>query len=219
MAANLGARLLARSPAAHSRVRALRRSLRFQWELRRLPWRVAIFQWRAWRLAARLDDEFARLSASTPKKLEAILSLAGDGRLAVELGTAHAWTTISLALADPNRHVISYDAIERPGPRQYLELVHEDVRRRVTLVAARGDSGPRTDRPVDFLYIDTTHDRDDTLRELAAWRPVLRVGAWVVLDDYTNPHFPGVKEAVSELRLDGEERAGMFVHRVPVTGA
>jgi predicted O-methyltransferase YrrM len=196
------------------RLRALRRSLRFQWELRRLPWRVAIFQWRAWRLAAQLDDEFARVSATTAKKLEVILEVAGDGRLAVELGTAHAWTAISLALADPNREVISYDAIERPGPQQYLELVPEQVRQRVTLIAERGDSGPKTDRPVDLLYIDTTHDRDDTLRELGAWRPVLRDGAWVVLDDYIHPDYPGVKEAVSELQLDGEERAGMFTHRI-----
>src|SRR5262245_30224166 len=123
MAANLGARLVARAPATRDRVRALRRSLRFQWELRRLPWRVAIFQWRAWRLGGRLRDEFGRVSATTPRKLETILELAGDSRVVVELGTAQAWTAISLALARPNREVISYDAIERPGPHRYLELV------------------------------------------------------------------------------------------------
>lgn len=214
MAARLGARLLARSPATRDRARALRRSLRFQWGLRRLPWRVAIFQWRAWRLAGRLGDDFARVSASTPKKLETILELAGEGRAVVELGTAHAWTAISLALAHPDREVVSYDPVERPRARRYLDLVPEHVRRRVTLVADRGDSGPRTRRPVDMLYVDTSHERTDTLRELAAWRPVLRHGAWVVLDDYTHPDFPGVREAVGELGLEGEERDGMFVHRV-----
>ena len=174
---------------------------------------MALFQWRAWRLCARIDDEFGRVSATTPRKLQAILELAGNGRVVVELGTAHGWTAISLALADPTREVISYDPLERPGPPQYLELVPEQVRRRVTLIVDRGDSGPRDSRSVDVLYVDTAHDRDDTLRELEAWRPVLRDGAWVVLDDFTHPDFPGVKEAVDELRLEGEERAGMFVHR------
>jgi len=135
----------------------------------------------------------------------------------VELGTAQGWTAISLAVADPDREVISFDPVERPGhpePQRYLELVPEQVRRRVSLARERGDSGPRTDRPVDLLYVDTTHERADTIRELEAWRPVLRDGAWVVLDDYTHPEFPGVREAVGELGLEGEERDGLFVHRV-----
>ncbi|MBV9193140.1 MAG: class I SAM-dependent methyltransferase [Solirubrobacterales bacterium] len=47
--------------------------------------------------------------------------------------------------------------------------------------------------PVDLLYVDTAHERADTIRELEAWRPVLRDGARVVLDDYTHPEFPGVR--------------------------
>jgi predicted O-methyltransferase YrrM len=182
--------------------------------LRRLPWRVAIFQWRAWRLGAQLDDEFGRVSATRPPKLATILKLAGSGRFVVELGTARGWTAISLALAHPEREVISYDPFERPEPQRYLQLVPEQVRRRVTLVRKRGDAGPQTDRPVDLLYVDTTHEREDTIRELEAWWPVLREGAWVVLDDYAHPEFPGVKEAVRDLRLGGGERDGLFVHRV-----
>ena len=44
-----------------------------------------------------------------------------------------------------------------------------------------------------LLYVDTAHERADTIRELEAWRPVLRDGARVVLDDYTHPEFPGVR--------------------------
>jgi len=175
---------------------------------------VAIFQWRAWRLGAELGDEFGRVSATRPWKLATILKLAGSARFVVELGTAQAWTTISLALAHPERDVISYDPFERVEPQRYLELVPEQVRRRVTLVLARADSGPRTDRPVDLLYVDAAHERGDTIRELEAWWPVLRDGAWVVLDDYAHPEFPGVREAVRELRLEGEEREGLFIHRV-----
>ena len=38
--------------------------------------------------------------------------------------------------------------------------------------------------------------------------------AAVVLDDYSHPEFPGVTQAVRALGLDGEERDGLFVHRV-----
>jgi predicted O-methyltransferase YrrM len=175
---------------------------------------VAVFQWRAWRLGARLGDEFARGSSTRPAKLATILNLAGTGRYVVELGTAQAWTAISLALAHPEREVISYDPFERPEPQKYLGLVPDDVRDRVTLLIASSHEGPRTDRPVDLLYIDTTHERADTITELQAWRPVLRDGAWVVLDDFDHPEFPGVREAVNELRLAGVERNGLFVHRV-----
>jgi hypothetical protein len=214
MPRSLSARLLARSPAARARVRTLRRDLSFVWALRNLPWPIAIFQWRAWRLGAKLGDEFGRVSATRPRKLATILKLAGTGRFVVELGTAQGWTAISLALAHPELEVISYDPFQRPEPQRYLELVPEQVRRRVTLVLERGDSGPRTDRPVDLLYIDTTHEQADTIREFEAWRPVLRDGGWVALDDYAHPDFPGVKEAISEMQLDGEERDGLFVHRV-----
>ena len=206
--------LLERWPAIRDRVRALRRGFTFVWALRRLPLGVAIFQWRAWRLGATLGDEFGRVSATRPPRLATILKLAKDSRLVVELGTAQGWTAISLALADPRREVLSYDPFERPEPKRYLALVPEHVRRRVTFVVARGDSGPSTDRPVDLLFIDTTHEQAETVREVEAWRPALRGGSWLVLDDYGHPDFPGVKAAVSEMQLDGEERGGLFVHRV-----
>jgi predicted O-methyltransferase YrrM len=196
------------------RLRALRRDIRFLLALRRLPLRVAVFQWRAWRLGARLEDEFGRGSSTRPEKLATLLELAGDGRYVVELGTAQAWTAISLALAHPEREVVTYDPFERAEPEKYLSLVPEQVRGRVKLLIASSQEGPRTDRPVDLLYIDTTHERGDTIRELQAWRPVLRDGSMVVLDDYAHPDFPGVSEAVRELGLAGGERHGLFAHRV-----
>lgn len=207
--------LLARSsPATHARMRALRRDLWFLRALRFLPWRVAVFQWRAWRLAGRLGDEFGRVSSTRPWKLATLLKLAADAQFVVELGTAHAWTTISLALTHPDRDVVSYDPDERRERARYLQLVPEQVRRRVTFVCQRGDSGPTTDRPVDLLYIDTLHQRADTIQELDAWRPVLREGAWIVIDDYDHPDYPGVREAVSELGLAGDVRDNLFIHRV-----
>jgi hypothetical protein len=35
----------------------------------------------------------------------------------------------------------------------------------------------------------------------------------VLFDDYTNPDYPGVREAIETLGLEGEGRGSLFVHR------
>jgi hypothetical protein len=196
-----------------TRARRLRREARFLAELRRLPPRVALFQWRAWRLALRIEDEFARVSATRPSNLALLLDVArGRGRV-VELGTANAWTAISLALADRSRAVVTYDPIERPERDRYLQLVSPATRRQVTFVRAPGDEGPRDAQAVDLLYIDSTHERQATVREVHAWRAVLAARALIVFDDFAHPEYPGVREAVRDLGLQGDARGGFFVHR------
>src|SRR5580658_9989805 len=105
------------------RARRLRREARFLAELRFLPPRVALFQWRAWRLASRAGDGFSPVSRTDPRKLAALLSAARGRRRVVELGTGTAWTAISLVLAEEKRVVLSYDPIERPEREWYLRLV------------------------------------------------------------------------------------------------
>ena len=207
---------MAREPRSlRGRIHNLRRDLWFLRNLLRVPLRVARFQWRAWKLAAKLQDEFGPVSATRPEKLATLLKLAKGRTHVVELGTAMGWTAISLAVADPDRRVITYDPFERPEVARYLELVPAAVGDRVTVMAAPGDQGPTDGQPVDLLYIDSMHDRASTIREVEAWQPVLRAGALVVLDDYAHPEFPGVREAIDELGLEGRERAGLFVHRTP----
>jgi cephalosporin hydroxylase len=89
--------------------------------------------------------------------------------------------------------------------------VRPSVRARITYVAAPGASDPR---PVELLYIDSSHGREETVAELTAWLPVLPAGALVVLDDYTHPEFPGVREATDSIGLAGELDGPLFVHRV-----
>jgi predicted O-methyltransferase YrrM len=175
---------------------------------------VAWFQWRAHRCARGLDDLFSLISVTRPADLAILLELARGRRHVVELGTATAWTTISLALADPCRTVASYDPIDRPLRERYLGLVGPSVRERVTLIDAPGSSGPRDGEAVDLLYVDSSHEHQETLDELRAWKPVLRSGALVVFDDYTHPDYPGVRAAIEELGLAGSQRGTMFVHGV-----
>jgi predicted O-methyltransferase YrrM len=188
---------------------------RYALGLRVLPARVAWFDLRARALARRTGDAFSLTSATRPADLATLLAIARGRRLVVELGTGSGWTSIALALADPARTVITYDVEDRPARERYLELVGGSVRHRVEFVNAPGATGPRSGRPVELLYIDSSHDRQDTIDELRAWSPVLGSGAAVVFDDYAHPDFPGVREAVQELRLPGAPRGTMYVHLVP----
>jgi predicted O-methyltransferase YrrM len=183
-----------------------------------LPPRVAIFQARARRLAWRTGDLFSITSVTRPADLRALLTLASGRHHVVELGTATGWTAISLALADPARMVISLDVVSREEPFRYLQLVGGSVQRRIVLETRDGAQGPADATPVEFLYIDSSHERDTTIAEVLAWRSVLAPGATVAFDDYANPDYPGVREAIAELRLAGEPRGTMFVHTVPAPG-
>jgi hypothetical protein len=71
----------------------LRHELSFLIALRALPPRVALFQWRARRLALRIGDRFSLVSATRPQDLAELMSLARGRRHVVELGTGTAWTT------------------------------------------------------------------------------------------------------------------------------
>jgi predicted O-methyltransferase YrrM len=180
-----------------------------------LPPRVAVFQARARRLAWRTGDLFSITSVTRPADLRALLAMAGGRQRVVELGTATGWTAISLALADPARTVTSLDVVSREAPFRYLQLVDDSVQSRIELGIRDGGQGPTDATPVELLYIDSSHERDATIAEVNAWRPVLAPGATVAFDDYANPDYPGVREAIAELGLTGEPRGSMFVHTVP----
>ncbi len=185
--------------------------LRWYAELRTLPPRVAWFQARARALAHRHGDGFSLTSVTRPRDLRTLLSIAEGRGHVVELGTATGWTAISLALADRARRVTTFDIVARPEPRRYLRLAGADARARIELVTAAGADGPRDDRPVDLLYIDSSHERQATIDEVRAWRPVLAPGAAIVFDDYDHPAYPGVRAAVRELELSGRPAGTLFV--------
>src|SRR5664279_2246406 len=53
------------------------------------------------------------------------------------------------------------------------------------------------------------------LAAFRTWREALAPDAVAVFHDYTHPDYPGVREAVIELGLAGEEIGGVFVWRRP----
>jgi len=176
-----------------------------------LPPRVALFRWRARRLARRADHAWGLEAAASPADLAALLRLARGRREVVELGTGPAWTAIALALADPGRRVTSYDPVVHDHRNDYLGLVPAPVRERINFVTAEGAAGAAAHAGgVELLFVDSTHEHAATVAELRAWEPRLADGAVVALHDYGHPDFPGVAEAVRELGLEGEATGGIF---------
>ena len=183
-----------------------------------LPPRVAWFQASARRAARGAGDEFSIVSATRPRDLARLLKLARGRHRVAELGTGTAWTAISLALADSRRRVTAFDPVVRPERERYLGLVGAKTRDRIELVDAPGERGAAPGQGVDLLFVDSSHEREATVREFEAWRPALAPGAVVAFDDYHHPDYPGVREAIAQLGLTGERQGTLFVHRHRVGG-
>jgi predicted O-methyltransferase YrrM len=193
-----------------------RAKLRLLFALRVLPPRVARFYWSAWRRALRDDDRFSVASAARPAELRQLLGLARGRRVVVELGTGTGWSAIALALDDRARRIVSYDPSVRAERDAYLALAGADARARVELRAEPDSAGAHAgDAPVELLFVDSEHEREPVLAAFAAWRDALAPHAVVVFHDYGHPQYPGVREAVGELALSGEEVGGVFVWRAP----
>ena len=130
--------------SAHAWLGRLRRDLDWMWGLRGFRSRVLWFHWRARREAWRANDLFSLASVTRPADMRVLLEMTRGRSRVVELGTATAWTAITLALDDRRRRVVTYDVIEREEAKRYLDLVGPDVRKRIELVAAPGCTGPGT---------------------------------------------------------------------------
>jgi predicted O-methyltransferase YrrM len=162
-------------------------------------------------VARRTGDEFSLVSAMRTDELGRLLTLARGRRVVVELGTGTAWTAIALALADAERRVLSYDPIAREERERYLDLART-ARERIELIEQPGEAGPPGGAPpAELVFIDSSHERDETIAAFSAWSGHLTKNAVVAFHDYDEPLYPGVTEAVRELGLDGEVYGHLFI--------
>jgi predicted O-methyltransferase YrrM len=180
--------------------------------VRRLPPRVALFYVAALALAVVRRDRFTLASATRPDDLEALLKLARDATSVAEIGTGPGWSSIAIALMQPDCRIVSFDIVPRPAER-YARLVPRSVRERIRFVVGDGAGGAAGAPEVDFVFIDSSHQLEETVETFEAWRPKLRSPGTVVFHDYGNPDFPGVAQAVAQLGLEGQAEGGVFVWR------
>lgn len=193
-----------------------RQQVRVLLSLRVLPLPVARFYWRASWHARSAGDRFSLASAARPAELAELLALARDRSPVVELGTGTAWSAIALALDDRTRRVLTYDPCVRHEREAYLDVAGPSVRARIDLREEPDSSGPRkSDLPVQMLFIDSSHEREAVMAAFRAWRDALEPGAVVAFHDYGHPDHPGVREAITDLELSGQESGGLFVWRAP----
>jgi predicted O-methyltransferase YrrM len=197
--------------STRQRARAYANEARFVKSLRVLPPRVALFFIRARRYALSHDDRFSLDSSIRPLELRALLDLARGRPTVVELGTGTAWSAIALALADRACRVLSYDPEIRGQREAYLDRAWPGVRSRVELRNEPDSAGPRSGEVIDFLFVDSSHDRDSVMAAFRAWQSSLASDAVVAFHDYDHPSYPGVREAISELGLSGRRHSGLFV--------
>jgi SAM-dependent methyltransferase len=186
---------------------------------RRLPPGVAGFYLRAVAVALFRRDRAALRDVTRPLELQLLLERSMGCREVVELGTGPAWTAVAFALADPVRHVVTFDPKTYEHRSRYVQLVPTEVRNRIEFRSGRGEETPSpTDSP-DFVFIDSRHEREPTVQTFRSWQAVLQPGGLVVFHDFGNPHWPGVLEAVPALGLEGERLPYLFVWRKPIEEA
>jgi predicted O-methyltransferase YrrM len=84
----------------------------------------------------------------------------------------------------------------------------------IALALAGGEEGPRPGAPpAGLVFVDSSHERAETLASFRAWEPALAPGGAIAFHDYCEPGYPGVSEAIGELGLDGEVHGSLFVWR------
>ncbi len=183
--------------------------------LAKLPRPVAGFWLRALRRAQAERDTWSIDVACRPAELRVLLDVLAPARRVAEVGTAAAWTTSCLALARPDREVSSWDVEAHPERERYLALLSPADRARVQLFDRPGGVGPSDPPPVDAVFIDSSHELEETVATFRTWEPALAPGGIVGFHDYADDAYPGVTEAVRALGLEGEARGHLYVWRKP----
>jgi len=175
--------------------------------------RVALFYARACRIARQLPDEFTLVAMTRADDLARLLELARGSRRVVEVGTGSGTTSIALALADPDRLVWSYDVKPPRAERElYLRLAPTAAARRITFLHEPGAAPSSPPSSVDFVFIDGSHQREDTVATFRIWQQQLTPQSTVAFHDYGR-NWPGVAQAIEDLGLDGEVDGLLFVWR------
>lgn len=135
-----------------------------------------------------------------------------NGDVIVEIGTFEGMTAVFIAkILDAlglHASVLSIDPFERTvvseGNPQgsysaYLaNLAEYEVERCFPLVAFSHECADAVPANLPFLVIDGDHSYEASLRDLTLYAPKLRVGGYLLVDDYSHETYPGVARAVDE---------------------
>ena len=72
-----------------------------------------------------------------------------------------------------------------------------------------GGLGPADPPPVDAVFIDSSHELEETVATFRTWEPALEPGGVVGFHDYADDAYPGVTQAVRSARPARARRAAI----------
>jgi predicted O-methyltransferase YrrM len=126
----------------------------------------------------------------------------------LEIGTYCGLTTRTL-LRHTKGLVFSVDPLDRAEPvhneaRQWIKDLAKEYSDRLVFIPALSDELIWT-RPVDVLFLDGSHERDQVYRDLKNLVPCLTSGGLLILDDWTS-----IQNAWKDFRDEFKITAGNF---------
>ena len=123
----------------------------------------------------------------------------------IDLGAGSGTTAGAVYAERPDANVWTFDISEENigWAHQFLSNIGVGAQWRGTVMDSVEAAHEYAARNVDMLLIDTSHDYEPTVRELAAWLPLLRDPALVWCHDFRGL-YPGVTRAVEEAVARGE---------------
>jgi predicted O-methyltransferase YrrM len=139
-----------------------------------------------------------------------------EGKVAIELGTCGGGASLTMAVMNPDAIIISIDIEKLPQVSPIEELCKN-------FKYVEGDSiqlakvlGPKF-APIDLLFLDTTHEYEQTKGEFEAWLPYMKSGGVICFDDLLREgteqfwnELPNAKVRLDEMHLGGSPTDGGF---------
>jgi len=149
-------------------------------------------------LVSRIDGMLSPFSAALIDALSRFQSESHITGNALEFGSYKGKTAMVLGLnLTPDERLFLIDSVD------YLErdiFVENEVRFEF-FCERSGDIRPRKFNNLRLIHCDTSHTFADTRKELELSRKMLGKYGVIVVDDFTNLHYPGVLPAVYEFLL------------------
>ncbi len=113
--------------------------------------------------------------------------------VAVELGTCGGGASLHMALGNPNTEVFTFDIAREPSVVVAEEMASNfHFYREDSVLASERFWNPE----VEFLFIDTTHTYEQTMREYEAWLPKMDKKGIIAMDDVGRE---GMWKAIAEI--------------------
>jgi len=135
----------------------------------------------------------------------------------VEIGSFLGRSTKVLLLSSPTSKVVSVDPYAdnyqyaKDSPFIVINIPPDDAFNQINnnlrefgnwkLVRERAHNvGKEWKENIDFLFIDGDHSYEHVSQDIADWVPGVKSGGYVLFHDYESPAFPGIAQAISEVK-------------------